>query len=148
MPRNAPQAAIGACVPAQGNRLVRYRLPEDRSGAGRQRFGRFDRQLLERRPRLSRGPGCDTGPCAGLYDVARDADLFLAEASFHTRVENPPNLHLTGVDCGEAATRARARRLMLTHVPPWHDRQEALAEARSAYDGPVELARSGDVHDL
>ncbi len=90
----------------------------------------------------------DTGPCGGLDDVARDADLLLAEVSFHTRVQNPPNLHLTGVDCGEAAARAGARRLMLTHVPPWHDRDEAMVEARSAYDGPVELARSGDVHDL
>ncbi len=90
----------------------------------------------------------DTGPCAGLDEVARDADLLLAEASFHTRAENPPHLHLTGVDCGEAAARAGARRLMLTHVPPWHDRDEAAAEARSVYDGPVELARSGDAHDL
>jgi len=90
----------------------------------------------------------DTGPCAGLDAVARDADLLLAEASFRACVENPPRLHLTGADCGEAAARAGARRLMLTHIPPWHDRDEALAEARSAYDGPVELARSGDVHDL
>ena len=90
----------------------------------------------------------DTGPCQGLDAVARDVDLFLVEASFHTRTENPPNLHLTGVDSGAAAARAGARRLLLTHVPPWHDREEALAEARSAYDGPVELARSGDVHEI
>jgi len=90
----------------------------------------------------------DTGPCDGLDAVARDADLLLAEASFRTRVRNPLNLHLTGVDCGEAATRAGARRLLVTHVPPWHDRDEALAQARSAYDGPVELARSGDVHEI
>ena len=90
----------------------------------------------------------DTGPCDGLDAVARDADLLLAEASFHTREQNPPNLHLTGVDCGAAATRAGARRLLLTHVPPWHDLDEALTEARSAYDGPVELARTGDVHEI
>jgi len=90
----------------------------------------------------------DTGPCAGLDDVARDADLFLAEASFHTQVENPPHLHLTGVDCGDTATRAGARRLLLTHVPPWHDREVALAEARTAYDGPIDVARAGDVHQV
>lgn len=90
----------------------------------------------------------DTGPCVGLDAVAQDVDLLLAEASFHTRVENPEKLHLTGVDCGEAAARAGARRLMLTHVPPWHDRDEAVAEARSAYDGPVELARCGEAYDL
>ncbi len=90
----------------------------------------------------------DTGPCAGLDAVARDVDLLLAEASFRSRVDNPAKLHLTGVDCGETAARSGARRLMLTHVPPWHDRGEALAEAQSVYDGPVELARSGDVHEV
>ncbi len=90
----------------------------------------------------------DTGPCDGLDAVARDVDLLLAEASFRVSVENPPRLHLTGADCGEAAARAGARRLMITHVPPWHDPEEAMAEARTAYDGPLELARSGDVHDL
>lgn len=90
----------------------------------------------------------DTAPCDGLDAVARGVDLLLAEASFRARVENPENLHLTGVDCGQAAARSGARRLLLTHVPPWHDRDEALAEAQSAYDGPIGLARSGDVHEI
>ena len=88
----------------------------------------------------------DTAPCEGFETVARDVDLLLAEASFHTLVENPPGIHLTGADCGETAARAGARRLLLTHVPPWHDPQQSLVEARAAYDGPVDLARAGDVH--
>ncbi|MFC4785283.1 MBL fold metallo-hydrolase [Nocardioides sp. MAHUQ-72] len=90
----------------------------------------------------------DTGPCAGFDAVAEDADLLLAEASFRSVDDNPPNLHLTGAECGDAAARGGARRLLLTHVPPWHDPQEALAEARTTYDGPVSLARAGDVHEL
>ncbi|WP_435745635.1 MBL fold metallo-hydrolase [Nocardioides sp. SYSU DS0663] len=90
----------------------------------------------------------DTGPCAGLDRVAADADLFLAEASFEACRENPPNLHLTGADCGDTATRVRARRLVLTHVPPWHDPEVVLAEARTVYDGPLELARPGAVYEL
>jgi ribonuclease BN (tRNA processing enzyme) len=90
----------------------------------------------------------DTGPCPGFDAVAKDVDLLLAEASFRSVDVNPPNLHLTGAECGEAATRGGARRLVLTHVPPWHDPQEALAEARTTYDGPVALARAGDVVDL
>ncbi len=88
----------------------------------------------------------DTGPCGGFDDVARDVDLLLAEASFRDGDDNPANLHLTGSDCGATATRAGVRRLLLTHVPPWHDAEDSLAEARSAYDGPVDLARTGDVH--
>lgn len=90
----------------------------------------------------------DTGPCAGLDEVAAGADLMLAEASFRVVDENPPNLHLTGVDCGDLATRAGVRRLVLTHVPPWHDPQEALAEAGGRYDGPLELAVAGASYEL
>ena len=50
---------------------------------------------------------------------------------------------MTGKDCGETATRADVGRLVLTHIPPWHDRGVALDEARAAYDGPIELAASG-----
>jgi len=88
----------------------------------------------------------DTGPCPGLDEVARDVDLLLAEASFRSGDDNPPDLHLTGRDCGEAAARGGARRLLLTHVPPWFDRDQAAAEARAVYDGPVDLARPGETY--
>jgi ribonuclease BN (tRNA processing enzyme) len=90
----------------------------------------------------------DTGPCAGLDAVAKDADLLLAEASFRSGDVNPPRLHLTGADGGEAAARGAARRLVLTHVPPWFDPEVALGEARTAYDGPVSLARPGQTFEL
>ncbi|MEP9364100.1 MBL fold metallo-hydrolase [Nocardioides sp. CN2-186] len=90
----------------------------------------------------------DTGPCPALDDVARDADLLLAEASFRSADSNPPDLHLTGTDSGQVAARSGTKRLVLTHVPPWHDPQDALAEAVTAYAGPVELARAGATYDL
>lgn len=89
----------------------------------------------------------DTGPGEGLDAVAADVDLLLAEASFRSQDVNPPHLHLTGTDCGDAAARAGARRLVLTHVPPWFDGQTALDEARAAYDGPLELAAPGAVYE-
>lgn len=90
----------------------------------------------------------DTGPCPGLDLVAAGADLMLAEASFRAADTNPPNLHLTGTECGDLAARVGVRRLVLTHVPPWHDPQEALAEASARFDGPVELARAGASYEL
>lgn len=90
----------------------------------------------------------DTGPTPALLEVAADADLFLCEASFRHGEDNPPSLHLTGVEAGEAAARAGARRLIVTHVPPWHDAGAILAEAKSAYDGPLELAAAGAVYEL
>jgi ribonuclease BN (tRNA processing enzyme) len=90
----------------------------------------------------------DTGPAPVLDDLARDADLFLAEASFRTGDPNPPDLHLTGAEGGAVAARAGVKRLVLTHVPPWHDPQDALAEAATAYDGPTELAFAGAVYEI
>ena len=69
----------------------------------------------------------DSGVCPGLDDTARDADLFLCEASFLEGAPNPPDLHLTGAEAGRTAAGAGSQRLLLTHIPPWHDPQEVLA---------------------
>jgi ribonuclease BN (tRNA processing enzyme) len=90
----------------------------------------------------------DTGVCHGLEDAARGADLFLCEASFMEGAPNPPDLHLTGVEAGRTATASDARRLVLTHIPPWHDPDKVLAEAEGAFDGPVELAVPGATYDV
>ncbi len=37
---------------------------------------------------------------------------------------------------------------MVTHIPPWHDKKYALAEAEAGFDGPVELARPGAVYEF
>ena len=90
----------------------------------------------------------DTGPCEGLEAAAEGADLLLAEASFVETRDNPPDLHLTGRQAGEVAKRAGAGRLVLTHIPPWHNRQNALDEAHEAYDGPIHLAETGQVYEV
>jgi ribonuclease BN (tRNA processing enzyme) len=88
----------------------------------------------------------DTAACEGLDSVAGGAHLLLAEASFREADENPPGVHLTGRECGDLATRAGVQRMVLTHIPPWHDPQVALREARMSYDGPLALAVPGAVH--
>jgi ribonuclease BN (tRNA processing enzyme) len=90
----------------------------------------------------------DTGPCTGLDDLASGADLLLAEASFRSGDDNPPDLHLTGADCGRAAARGDVARLVLTHVPPWFDPALAIAEAKGEYAGEIELAFAGAVYDV
>ena len=63
----------------------------------------------------------DTGPTPSLLEIAADADLFLCEASFRHGDDNPPGLHLTGAECGDTAAKCKVKRLVMTHVPPWHD---------------------------
>jgi ribonuclease BN (tRNA processing enzyme) len=90
----------------------------------------------------------DTGPCPALESLAADADVLLAEAAFVESAEHPTDLHLTGRDAAELATRAGVRRLLLTHIPPWNDPAEVLADARPAFDGPLELATAGATYEL
>jgi ribonuclease BN (tRNA processing enzyme) len=90
----------------------------------------------------------DTGPCQGLVDLATDADLLLAESAFVESGSNPVDLHMTGKQAGAAAAEAGVKRLVLTHIPPWHDPEVCLAEAREAYAGPLDLAATGSVYHL
>ncbi|MFC8599580.1 MULTISPECIES: MBL fold metallo-hydrolase [unclassified Isoptericola] len=92
----------------------------------------------------------DTDACDGLVEGARGADLFLVEAAFQEGRDDgvERGIHLTGRRAGEAAARAGVGRLLLTHLPVWNAPEVALAEARSAYDGPVEVATAGGVHEL
>ncbi len=89
----------------------------------------------------------DTGPCASLIETARDADLFLCEASFLEGADNPPDLHLTGAEAAQAAIAAGAGHLVITHVPPWHDAETIFAES-AIFSGPRELAAPGTVYEL
>src|SRR5690606_14164859 len=77
----------------------------------------------------------DSSVDEALVETARDADLFLCEASLLTRWNVPDGVHLTGRQAGEHATRANVRRLVLTHVPPWTPKEEVLAEARETFAG-------------
>ena len=91
----------------------------------------------------------DTGPCDELVELSRGADLFLCEAAFRSdKPDNPPDLHLTGREAGDAAEAAGVGRLVLTHIPPWHDKHIALEEAKGVFDGPIDLAEPGATYQV
>jgi len=83
----------------------------------------------------------DSAGGPGLVEIARGADLFLCEATWAGDPgDYPPDIHLTGAQAGAIAAEAGVGRLVLTHIAGGTDRDAVLAEARQAYDGPVELA--------
>jgi ribonuclease BN (tRNA processing enzyme) len=90
----------------------------------------------------------DTGPCEELVDLATGADLLVAEAGFVESGNNPVDLHMTGKQAGAAAAEAGVSRLVLTHVPPWHDPEVSRAEASEVYDGPIDLAATGMTYTM
>ena len=83
----------------------------------------------------------DSGPCPELADLARDADLFLAEATHPENVpaEDAPYLS-SARQAGEYAERAGAGSLLLTHLWPGTSAGRALDAARGAYSGDVGVA--------
>jgi ribonuclease BN (tRNA processing enzyme) len=89
----------------------------------------------------------DTGQSAALVELARDADLFVCEASWEDG-DHPPDVHLSGREAGEHAARAGAKRLLLTHVVAWADAEAIRAEAKAAYDGELDLAQAGKKYDV
>lgn len=86
----------------------------------------------------------DSGPSPDLLDVARDADLFLAEATFQDEVpaDSAPFLS-SATQAGDNAARANVAHLLLTHLLPGSDPSLARDAARRTFGGEVTVARPG-----
>jgi ribonuclease BN (tRNA processing enzyme) len=89
----------------------------------------------------------DTGECPALVELSREADITLMEASCLEGAP-APDVHLTARQAAQHAQAAGAGVLVLTHLVPWNDPEQTLAEAREAFDGEVVLASSGLVLDV
>ncbi len=90
----------------------------------------------------------DTGPCETVTELARDATVLLAEASWTDAPDRPAGMHLSGTQAGVLARHARVGRLLLTHIPPWTSVEAVLAEARAQFDGDVHAVRAGEQIEL
>jgi ribonuclease BN (tRNA processing enzyme) len=90
----------------------------------------------------------DCGPGPGVVDLAKGADLLIAEATHVGALPAgmPPYLS-TAAQAGEQAAAAGAGRLLLTHLWPGTDRYDAVADA-GAFPGPVGVATGGAVVEL
>ncbi len=77
----------------------------------------------------------DSGPSERLAEVARDADLFICEATLERgELDGEPRGHLSADEAVEAFEASGARRLLLTHRPKELPLDGALDQA---YDGLV-----------
>ncbi len=86
----------------------------------------------------------DTAKIKGLVDIAKDADLFLCEASGLDKDEQfVEKGHLTARQAGEVAREAGARRLVITHFYPEYDVNELVVQASEGYGKTVLPAKEG-----
>lgn len=93
----------------------------------------------------------DTGWCDGLTVAARDADLFICEASAAVDDESMATGygHLNPRQAAEAAKRAGAKKLVLTHYSG-RDSDKAMLEhaRRSEFEGEIVVAKDGDRYHI
>ena len=78
----------------------------------------------------------DTRPCAGAVELARDASLFICDATFGSELEKEARSrgHSTARQAAEMAAEAGAERLLLSHISArYHDARPLLAEARDVF---------------
>jgi ribonuclease BN (tRNA processing enzyme) len=86
----------------------------------------------------------DTDSCDALGPLCREADVMLADAAFVDGRDDLRGVHLTARRAAEAALAAGGvRRLVLTHLPPWNDPAQSLAQARQVWPGPLGVAEPG-----
>jgi ribonuclease BN (tRNA processing enzyme) len=82
----------------------------------------------------------DTSWTENIIEFAAKADLLMLDAGLLARDKTNPDVpHLTAEECGIAAQRAGAGKLLLTHFWPEYDPKELVAEAAAHFTG-VEAA--------
>jgi ribonuclease BN (tRNA processing enzyme) len=88
----------------------------------------------------------DTGPSPLLGELALGADLLLAEATYPREVPGGDARYLSSArQAGAVAHQAGAGRLVLTHLWPGSDADEAMRAAGESYSGEIVVAAPGVV---
>ena len=92
--------------------------------------------------------GADSAPTEKLVSFADGADLLMVEGTLPRPEREGPRGHLTPWEAGEHAARARAARLVITHVSDELGDDWAREEAERGYGGAVEVAREGATYEI
>ena len=91
----------------------------------------------------------DSGPDRGVIELAEAADLLIAEATYPETVPPADAPFLTSArQAAEQAAKARAGRLMLTHLWPGTDEARAVRAAARAFPGRIDVAASDLVVEI
>ncbi len=138
-------------VPTFQPRVIDERSTE-RIGDIDLRFSRTDHPVETLAVRAESGGralaySADTGADWSLSSLGPDIDLAMVEASLDEEQEGVVQ-HLTARQAGWQAAQAGVASLLLTHLVPGSDPQRRLDEASSTYDGPIDVARIGQVHQV
>lgn len=84
----------------------------------------------------------DTSPHNNIVEIARGADYFLHEA---TQLDESKEGHSSALEAGQAAAQAKAKQLVLIHLPPELHAQKWRRAAKQNFRGKVSVAKDFDV---
>ncbi|SCL16052.1 Ribonuclease BN, tRNA processing enzyme [Micromonospora rhizosphaerae] len=91
----------------------------------------------------------DTGPSPEVVELARGADLLLAEATYVDQVPEDSQRYLSSArQVGRQAADAGAGHLLLTHLWPGTDPAAARAAAGDSYEGEIGVATADLCREL
>jgi len=82
----------------------------------------------------------DTLPCKGAYEIAKDADLLVAAATFASNEKDKAEkyMHLTAKESGLIASKSNAKKLVLIHFSTrYKDTQVLEQDARDVFDNSI-----------
>jgi len=81
----------------------------------------------------------DTGYCNEIIEISKNADLLVLECSFPDSwdVKN----HLSPSLCGKIASKANAKKLVLTHIYPECDRIDIKKQCSKEFNGKIIVAK-------
>ncbi|GGH87432.1 ribonuclease BN (tRNA processing enzyme) [Pullulanibacillus pueri] len=85
----------------------------------------------------------DTSFIPELVPFAKDVDLLVAECSLYKDIDGEPMGHMNTLDVGRLASEARAKELLLTHLPHYGEHADLIEQTCSIYKGKLSLAKSG-----
>lgn len=88
--------------------------------------------------------GADCAPNDTLVELASGCNLLVAECSNGPGPSASDTIHLSALDAGEIARRAKVERLLLTHCYPENDRDATLRAAEACFEGRVAWARQSE----
>ncbi len=102
--------------------------------------------ITEARPGQSVAFVMDTRWCAAAVELARGADLLIAESTYlqEAQREATERGHMTAADAGRIAREAGVRRLVLTHFSQRYPRVEPFLEEARAFHEDCVAVRDGD----
>lgn len=92
--------------------------------------------------------GADCAPNEELVAFAHETDLLVIEATLPRAESDGPRGHLTPSEAGDHGRRAKAARLLLTHISDELDCGWAHERATESFGAPVEIAAHGAVYEI